>query len=209
MNHHLAQINISRLSAPLDDPKIAEFVSQLEPINALADKALGFVWRLQSESGNATDLAYNEDPFVIVNMSVWGSIETLREFAYKSSHREVFRDRAKWFEKAVKPGYCLWWIPSGHIPTVSYCGFLTIGVLRESHHRLPCRRVGRSRGTLRLRHRGSHLRGNHRAQSRPVRENCVPGLGNGVHNNQGVHRIRDGRRNSAAHNSRGTRDPLR
>ena len=82
MNYHLAQINISRLIAPLDDPKIAEFVSQLQPINALADKALGFVWRLQSESGNATDLAYNEDPFVIVNMSVWESIETLREFAY-------------------------------------------------------------------------------------------------------------------------------
>jgi len=119
MNYHLAQINISRLIAPLDDPKIAEFVSQLGPINALADKALGFVWRLQSESGNATDIAYNADPFVIVNMSVWESIETLREFAYKSSHREVFRNRAKWFEKAVKPGYCLWWIPSGHIPTVA------------------------------------------------------------------------------------------
>jgi len=56
---------------------------------------------------------------VIVNMSVWESIETLREFAYKSSHREAFRDRAKWFEKAVKPGYCLWWIPSGHIPAVA------------------------------------------------------------------------------------------
>ncbi|PYU40212.1 MAG: DUF3291 domain-containing protein [Acidobacteria bacterium] len=119
MNYHLAQINISRLIAPLDDPKIAEFVSQLEPINALADKAGGFVWRLQSESGNATDIAYNEDALVIVNMSVWESIETLREFAYKSSHREVFRDRAKWFEKAVKPGYCLWWIPSGQIPTVA------------------------------------------------------------------------------------------
>ena len=119
MNYHLAQINISRLIAPLDDPQIAEFVSQLEPINALADKALGFVWRLQSESGNATDIAYNDDPLVIVNMSVWESIETLREFAYESNHREVFRDRAKWFEKAVKPGYCLWWIPSGHVPTVA------------------------------------------------------------------------------------------
>jgi hypothetical protein len=118
MNHHLAQINISRLVAPLDDPKIAEFVAQLEPINALADKAPGFVWRLQSESGNATDIAYSDDPFVIVNMSVWESIETLREFAYKSNHMKVLRDRAKWFEKAVKPGYCLWWIPAGHIPTV-------------------------------------------------------------------------------------------
>src|SRR5947199_3477586 len=89
MIYQLAQINISRLIAPLDDPKIAEFVSQLEPINALADKAGGFVWRLQSESGNATDIAYNEDALVIVNMSVWESIETLREFAYKSTHREV------------------------------------------------------------------------------------------------------------------------
>src|SRR6266850_869737 len=94
MIYQLAQINISRLLAPLDDPKIAEFVAQLDPVNALADKAPGFVWRLQSESGNATDIAY------------------------KSNHMQVFRDRAKWFEKAVKPGYCLWWIPAGHIPTV-------------------------------------------------------------------------------------------
>jgi hypothetical protein len=66
MNYHLAQINISRLIAPIDDPKIAGFVSQLEPVNALADKAPGFVWRLKSESGNATDIAYSDDPFVIV-----------------------------------------------------------------------------------------------------------------------------------------------
>jgi Domain of unknown function (DUF3291) len=119
MAHHLAQINISRLLAPLDDPKIAEFVAQLEPINALADKAPGFVWRLQSRSGNATDIAYNEDPFVIVNMSVWESIETLRDFAYKSDHAKVFRDRPKWFEKTDLPSYCLWWVPAGHIPTVA------------------------------------------------------------------------------------------
>jgi hypothetical protein len=119
MAHHLAEINISRLLAPLDDPQIAEFVAQLEPINALADKARGFVWRLQSESGNATDIAYNDDPFVIVNMSVWESIEALRDFAYKSSHIKVLRGREKWFEKLDKPGYCLWWIPAGHIPTVA------------------------------------------------------------------------------------------
>jgi len=119
MTHHLAQINIARLRAPIDDPRIAEFVAQLEPINALADKAHGFVWRLQSSSGNATDIAYNDDPFVIVNMSVWESIEALREFAYKSDHMKVFRDRPKWFEKMEKPSYCLWWVPVGHIPTVS------------------------------------------------------------------------------------------
>jgi uncharacterized protein DUF3291 len=119
MTHQLAQINIARLIAPIDDPRIAEFVAQLEPINALADQAAGFVWRLQSESGNATDIAYSDDPFIIVNMSVWESLEALRNFAYKSDHARVFRDRAKWFEKMDKPSYCLWWTPAGHIPTVA------------------------------------------------------------------------------------------
>jgi hypothetical protein len=119
MTFHLAQINIGRLVAPLDDPKIAGFVAQLDPINALADAAPGFVWRLQSASGNATELAYNDDPFVIVNMSVWTSVEALRNYVYTSRHIEAFRDRAKWFEKMDKPHYCLWWIPAGHIPGVS------------------------------------------------------------------------------------------
>ena len=119
MAYHLAQINIGRLIAPIDDPKIAEFVSQLDPINALADGAPGFVWRLQSTSGNATDIAYNDDPFMIVNMSVWESIEALRDYAYRSDHISVFRDRAKWFEKMDKPNYCLWWVLEGHRPTVA------------------------------------------------------------------------------------------
>src|SRR5258708_7834015 len=118
MSYHLAQINISRLVAPLDDPKIAEFVAQLEPINALADKAPGFVWRLQSESGNATDIAYSDDPFVIVNMSVWESIDTLREFATNQITCKCFATAPNGLKKTVKPGYCLWWIPAGHIPTV-------------------------------------------------------------------------------------------
>ena len=119
MTYHLAQVNIARLIAPIDDPKIAEFVAQLEPINALADAAPGFVWRLKSESGDATDIAYNDDPFIIVNMSVWESVQALRDFAYRSDHVRVFRDRAKWFEKMDKPNYCLWWVPAGHIPTVA------------------------------------------------------------------------------------------
>ena len=119
MNYHLAQINIGRLIAPIDDPRIAEFVAQLEPINAIADRAPGFVWRLQSASGNATDIAYNDDPFIMVNMSVWESLEALREYAYKSDHMKVFRERAKWFVKMDKPQYCLWWVPAGHIPSVA------------------------------------------------------------------------------------------
>jgi hypothetical protein len=119
MNCHLAEINIGRLVAPLDDPRIAGFVAQLDPINALADAAPGFVWRLQSTSGNATDIAYNDDPFILLNMSVWESIEALSDYAYASKHVEALRDRAKWFEKMDKPHYCLWWIPAGHIPSVA------------------------------------------------------------------------------------------
>lgn len=119
MSHHLAQINIARLIAPIDDPRIAGFVAQLDPVNALAEAAPGFVWRLKSAAGNATDIAYNDDPFVIVNMSVWESIEALRDYVYTSNHMNVFRDRANWFEKMDKPHYCLWWVPAGHIPTVA------------------------------------------------------------------------------------------
>jgi hypothetical protein len=116
---HLAQINIGRLVAPIDDPQIAEFVAQLDPVNRLAEASPGFVWRLQSASGNATDVPYNDDPSILVNMSVWESIDALKDFVYRSQHLEVLKDRKKWFVKMNLPHYCLWWIPEGHIPTVA------------------------------------------------------------------------------------------
>ncbi|HEX4773480.1 MAG TPA: DUF3291 domain-containing protein [Bryobacteraceae bacterium] len=117
--HHLAQINVARLVAPIDDPRIADFVAQLDAINALAEPSEGFVWRLQSEEGNATESPYRDDPFVIVNMSVWNSVEALKAFTYKSGHLAALRDRSKWFEKMDSPHYCLWWIPAGQIPSVA------------------------------------------------------------------------------------------
>jgi hypothetical protein len=119
LKFHLAQINIGRLVAPLDDPRIASFIAQLDGINGLAEQSPGFVWRLKSDSGNATDIPYGDDPFVIVNMSVWESVEALQDFAYRSKHTGVMKDRAQWFEKHQKPHYCLWWIPEGHVPTVA------------------------------------------------------------------------------------------
>ena len=117
--HHLAQINIGRLVAPITDPQIAGFVSQLEPINQLAEQSPGFVWRLQSDQGNATDLAYNEDPTMLLNMSVWESVESLKAFTYNSQHMQVFKQRKDWFQKLDLPHYCLWWVPIGHLPTVA------------------------------------------------------------------------------------------
>jgi len=116
---HLAQMNIGRLIAPLDHPRIADFLAQLDSVNALAEQSRGFLWRLKSDSGNATDIPYSDDPLVIVNMSVWESVEALRDFTYASKHVDVLRDRAKWFEKAAEPTYCLWWIAAGHVPTVA------------------------------------------------------------------------------------------
>ena len=119
LDWHLAQINIGRLVAPIDDPRIAGFVSQLERINRLADASDGFVWRLQSDSGNATDIAYNDDPLMIVNMSVWTSVEALQSYVYRSQHLHVLRQRHNWFEKMALPHYCLWWVEAGHVPSVS------------------------------------------------------------------------------------------
>lgn len=116
--HHLAQINIGRLIAPIGDPLIAEFVAGLVPINAVADQAPGFVWRLKSDSGNATDIPFSDDPRLIVNMSLWESLEALRNYTYRSEHVEFFRKRAQWFQKPDKPHYCLWWVPAGHRPSV-------------------------------------------------------------------------------------------
>jgi hypothetical protein len=115
--HHLAQINIGRILAPIDDPIMAEFVAQLPPINALAEGSPGFVWRLQTEEGDATSLKVYDDDMVIVNMSVWESIESLREYAYRSSHTGVMKNRTKWFEKFDGPYYALWWVPAGHLPS--------------------------------------------------------------------------------------------
>lgn len=116
--YHLAQINIARMLAPIDDPIMAEFVAQLAPVNALAENSPGFVWRLQTESGDATSLKVYDDALIIVNLTVWESVAALREFVYKNSHYQVLRDRKRWFEKFEGPYYALWWIPTGDVPTI-------------------------------------------------------------------------------------------
>lgn len=116
--YHIAQINIASMLAAIDDPLLEGFVAQLEAINALAEGSPGFVWRLQSDSGNATDIAAYEDALILINMSVWESIEALQAYAYRSEHVEVFRQRRQWFKKPDGPHLALWWIPAGHIPTV-------------------------------------------------------------------------------------------
>ncbi len=104
--------------APIDSPALAEFMALLDPVNAIADAAFGFVWRLQTEDGNATSIPVLGDERLIVNMSVWESIDQLAEFVYRSGHVAVMRRRREWFER-IKVFMALWWVPTGHLPTVS------------------------------------------------------------------------------------------
>jgi hypothetical protein len=116
--HHLAQVNLATLRAPLDSPELAGFVAQLEPINALADASPGFVWRLQTEDGDATAIRAFDDQRVIVNLSVWASLAALRDFVYASRHLDVMRRRREWFHR-MRLYLALWWVPAGTIPTVA------------------------------------------------------------------------------------------
>ena len=116
--YHIAQMNIARMQAPLEDPVMAGFVAKLEEINKLADDSPGFVWRFQSEGGDATYLRPYDDDRILFNMSVWESIDTLKNYVYESAHSEVMRNRREWFEKMSDAYSVLWWIKAGNIPSV-------------------------------------------------------------------------------------------
>lgn len=111
----LAQINIAHMKAPKDDPIMKEFVDFLDPINKLAEESPGFVWRLV---GEPTEPSPWED-MVIINISVWEDIESLKHFTYHTVHSYFVKSRKKWFEHLGKPHYVMWWVEAGHIPTVA------------------------------------------------------------------------------------------
>ena len=117
--HHLAQLNVARALAPLDSPRMADFVARLAAVNALADAAPGFVWRLQTEDGDATAVRPYDDDRVIVNMSVWASLDALRDYVYRSAHTDVMRRRREWFARMADAYVVLWWVPDGHRPSVA------------------------------------------------------------------------------------------
>lgn len=117
MTFHIAQCNIARLRHPEGDPRVADFFAALDTINALAERSPGFVWRYMDESGAATDTRPFEDPEVIVNLSVWDSVDSLRAFTYRTDHVDFFRRRSEWFT-SDRSALVLWWVPAGHLPSV-------------------------------------------------------------------------------------------
>lgn len=114
---HVAQINIGTMVAPTDDPAVAEFMEALDHVNAIADDAPGFVWRLQTEAGNATDIQVFPNPLELLNLSVWEDVDTLKEYVYRSEHVEFFRRRAEWFLPDAKR-VALWHVVQGELPGI-------------------------------------------------------------------------------------------
>ena len=122
MDHHLAQVNVSRLLAPLDSPLLTDFVAALDEVNAEADRSPGFVWRLQTEDGNAIAVRafgwdVGDSHGVIVNLTVWRDVQALADYVFSGRHLDVMRRRRTWFERAAEATTAPWWVPAGSLPT--------------------------------------------------------------------------------------------
>ena len=116
--HHLAQLNIGRVRYDLDDPRMADFTHNLALVNGIAERSDGFVWRYVDESGNATNTRPYADPRIIVNFSVWVSVEALERFVWQTVHKRFYGRRPDWFEHFEGPSMALWWVPVGHRPSM-------------------------------------------------------------------------------------------
>ena len=115
---HIAEVNVARMKMPLESPEMASFVARLDEINALADSSPGFVWRLQTSEGNATYLRPYEDDRILFNLSVWETVDALKQYVYRTAHAELLRDRRNWFEQFAGNWLAMWWVPEGHIPGI-------------------------------------------------------------------------------------------
>lgn len=116
--YHLAQINIANSRGNRDSEIMKGFMDRLDEINRIADNSPGFIWRLQTEEGDATTIQAFEDPLLLVNLSVWEDVDSLKNFVYKSLHVELIQDRDAWFKKMPESHQALWWVPAGHLPSV-------------------------------------------------------------------------------------------
>lgn len=127
---HLAQLNIAKPKYSLDSPEIEEFVDNLIPVNQLAEDTEGFIWRLQDDSGDATSIHAFSDPSIIVNMSTWASVDALKNFMFRTHHRNFLRRKSEWFDNITQDSYVLWWVPLGHTPSIEE-GIARLNYLRD------------------------------------------------------------------------------
>jgi Domain of unknown function (DUF3291) len=115
---HLAELNIGRFKHATDDPRMAEFMDNLDRVNAIAERSDGFIWRLKDETGNATGIRPFADPDMAVNMSVWRDAESLERYVWNTVHKQFYRKRAEWFSLMEKQHFAMWWVDEGHLPSL-------------------------------------------------------------------------------------------
>ena len=115
--YHLAQLNIAQARAPLDDEIMADFVARIEEINNLAEQSEGFVWRFDPDPSDDTNVRVFNNSALVVNLSVWEDIESLKHFVYRTAHVELIQDRDAWFNKFQSAHQVLWWVQEGDMPT--------------------------------------------------------------------------------------------
>jgi len=132
-NQHLAELNIGRIRYPLDDPRMADFVNNLDLVNGLAERSQGFVWRLKDENGSATSIRAFDDPLIIVNVSLWENVESLERYVWQTVHKRFYGRRHEWFDKFEGPYFVMWWVPAGHRPSIQEA----IGQLDHLKHHGP------------------------------------------------------------------------
>lgn len=119
MKMQLAELNVGRLVAPQDDPRVADFMGNLDKLNGLAKRMPGFVWMMEGDSGAGnTDTAIDGDPLFIPNLSVWESVETLETYVWGTIHKQFYERRQEWFEVLGEMHFVMWWVPEGHRPTL-------------------------------------------------------------------------------------------
>lgn len=114
---HLAQVNIAKMKDPIDSPMMADFVNNLDRINALAENSEGFIWRLKDEDNNATSVKVFDNDFLIINLSVWENAELLKNYVYNSLHVEILKRKKEWFEKMDQMHMALWYVEKGIFPS--------------------------------------------------------------------------------------------
>lgn len=130
MEYHLAQVNIARMHADLDDPIMLGFTQRLDEINLLAESSPGFVWRYVSATDEVSYYIPEQDKRILLNMSVWESISALKNYVYHSTHLELLQNKKEWFSKLDRPHLAMWWVAQGHKPDPDEA-MLKLDILRD------------------------------------------------------------------------------
>jgi hypothetical protein len=119
---HIAELNVGRLVAPTDDPRVAEFMAALDRVNGLGRRMPGFVWMMEGSgepnTGN-TENCIGDDPQFVANLTVWENVEALETFVWNTVHRQFYERRAEWFEILGEMHFVMWRVPEGHVPTLA------------------------------------------------------------------------------------------